>query len=65
MQENIEYLTWDEHTFWDNLTQEELDYRISLGEDWGYMIEKERRLKAAYPSESAYALHLMEDSLSL
>jgi len=47
-EDNIEYLTWDEHTFWDNRTEEELQVRINRGEDWGYMLRKEEELKAQY-----------------
>ena len=50
--ENIEYLTWSEHTFWDNRTEEELQYRISIGEDWDYMLRRETELKSLYKSGS-------------
>lgn len=46
--ENIEYLTWSEHTFWDNRTEDELKVRIARGEDWAYMIKRESDIKALY-----------------
>lgn len=49
--ENIEYLTWSEHTFWDNRTEEELKVRLDRGEDWKYMLMREADLKASYPNE--------------
>ena len=46
--DNIEYLTWSEHTFWDNRTEDELKIRLARGEDWGYMLKKESDIKALY-----------------
>lgn len=47
-EKNICLLTYDEHTFYDNQTEEELEKRIAKGEYWEYIFNLRDELEAEY-----------------
>jgi len=47
-EKNMALLKHDQHTFWDNRTEEKLEARMKDGEDWEYMMDLEAELIEEY-----------------